>query len=194
MQRKSKAFNVRKSLAGLNSSAWKPVNSSKTSPQKEPTFNEQTSTSSIRDTEDIIDHLEERMMTDLKTSEAFSQKNDGGKSELHFNKHVDEVFKCRCNVCWEGRRIKSNITDQSPEAEFFKEFHFHSQENAQTIEKDFVFILKRLAPNKGMSNTLRLFIPDTACFIQSECRFIAYTGKVYESTNIFSKKNNRIKQ
>jgi len=178
MQRKSKAYQVGKSSNGLSSVAWKPVKLLKNSSQKESVFNDQTSTSSIRDTDEMTEHLEERMMTDLKTSEAFSQKNDVLKSDLHFNKHVEEVFKCRCNVCWEGRRLRHNFPDHSPEAAFFKEYKFQIQDSGQQTEKDFVFILKRLAPHKAMSNSLRLFIPDTACFIQGECKFIAYTGKV----------------
>ena len=185
MQRQSKDFKVRPSTTSINISPLKNNRSNRVSLIKRDSkftkgTRDELSTPSPRDhTQEEFDQFGERTLADIKNSDYASRhQHDLPKSDINFNKHVDEVSKCRCNVCVEGRRVHKELEDTSPEAAFFREFHFDHHENGPIPEKDFIFILKRLAPHKNVTNSLRLFVPDTACFIQGECRLLAFTGKV----------------
>lgn len=130
-------------------------------------------------TEEDLDYADDRGAYDLKMVDMnFGQKVEIGKDDINFDHHISEMSKCTCHVCFEGRRKKSNTILVGPEAAFFEDFHFDNSDGSLGLEKDFVFILKRLIPGKNMLNSLRICIPDTACFMQGECKFIAFTAKV----------------
>jgi len=46
------------------------------------------------------------------------------------------------------------------------------------IDKDFLFVLKRLLPAKNSQYSLRVLIPDTVVFWNGEAKFLIYNGKV----------------
>ena len=52
-----------------------------------------------------------------------------------------------------------------------------STEN-EIIDKDFLFILKRLIPSKNSIYSLRILIPDTVVFHNGEAKLLAFNGKV----------------
>ena len=130
--------------------------------------------------EDDFERSEDKHPIEIRLSENTNahSKHEMGKLEIKFDGHADQKFTCRCNICEEDSHKKRDHEEGCHEIIFFKGFTFDENQQSPPIEKDFVFILKRLAPLKYMMNTLRLFIPDTACFIQGECKLIVYTGKV----------------
>ena len=130
--------------------------------------------------EDDFERSEEKHPMETRLSENPNQhsKLEMGKLEIKFDGHANQKFTCRCNICGEDSHKKRAHEEGCHETIFFKGFVFDETQQNLPIEKDFVFILKRLAPPKYMMNTLRLFIPDTACLVQGECKMIVYTGKV----------------
>ncbi len=102
------------------------------------------------------------------------------RTDLLFKNHAEHGSKCECNVCKLQDKKKSTTIIQRPETAFFKNFNFEYHPNQHEVEKDFVFILKRLSNARNYSKGLQLFIPETACFSSGECKFIAYTSKVNE--------------
>jgi len=46
------------------------------------------------------------------------------------------------------------------------------------IDKDFLFVLRRLLPSKNSLYCLRILIPDTVLFSNGEAKFLVYNGKV----------------
>lgn len=45
------------------------------------------------------------------------------------------------------------------------------------MEKDFVFLLRRLLPIAKINRTLNIIIPDTVCFINGEPKLIVYNNR-----------------
>ena len=126
-----------------------------------------------------VDKIEEKIGEGFRLIENNNwHKNDVPKADIQFEKHAEHTYKCTCNICGEEVHRKREKLDLRQDTVFFKNFDFETQHQNLPLEKDFVFILKRLMPTKIMTRSLYLSIPETACFIQGECKFIVSTGKV----------------
>lgn len=53
----------------------------------------------------------------------------------------------------------------------------------ELMDRDFLFVLKRLLPAKNSFYSLRILIPDTVVFLNGEAKFLIYNGNV---SNFFS--------
>ena len=119
--------------------------------------------------------LEERALQ-TKLFDDIHEGKTNSKLEIEFDKHAEELYTCDCNVCMIEARRRKSVERNDASAAFFRNFDFHQKNNE--LEKDFTFILKRLIPPKHIARSLRLFVPDMACFIAGEAKLAVMTGKV----------------
>ena len=99
------------------------------------------------------------------------------KKDLHFINQADGDLKCYCSVCTVQNKYRPE-PEEVPRDPFFEDLDLTSNDQCQTYEKDFTFVLKRLMPTKHTSHTLRLRIPDTVIFINGQPKFFVLQNKV----------------
>ena len=144
---------------------------------KEGSFSRRIAFPSGRSTNDETERYEEmtpagKLANDL----IYDSKEEMKKLELQFDNHANETFKCDCALCIKELRKRKSLIQRGVSKDFFENFDFNLVNSE--LEKDFVFIIKRLIPSKNVPRSLRLFIPDTVAFINGEVKFIIMTGKV----------------
>ncbi len=105
-------------------------------------------------------------------------RNDIPKADIYFPKHAEHKYKCECNLCQEGNLQPRERLELRADLAFFNNFDFESGQNNNGGEKDFMLILKKLMPPRNVARSLYLSIPETACFVDGECKFIVSTSRV----------------
>ena len=95
--------------------------------------------------------------------------------------YAQERYCCPCDQCRSSmhsikKRKKIFPYESNPFARVFCSSPKHA---TMTEEKDFAFVLKRLMPPPNVDRSIRIMIPETAVFIGSELKTIAYTDKVF---------------
>lgn len=136
----------------------------------------------------IIYEIEEKEKADLpavKPRLFMTQKTDK-REDLLVERHVSDKFSCHCSVCMNsagrsGFDVSLKINPRSFDAS-------EQSTVGSDLDKDFVFVIKKLYPPKHVQRSLRLFVPDTAAFGGGEIKYIVMTGKVISSI-LFSKCN-----
>lgn len=118
-------------------------------------------------------------ISDLKrNADALLKIDEDGARGIKFVKHAEGVLQCQCKVCEiDNMHIKEEIKPL-PVGAFFQGFDFNQCLRDQDLEKDFVFVLKKLVPPRELPYTLRIFIPETIAFADGEAKFIVLTEKV----------------
>ena len=100
------------------------------------------------------------------------------KRDIHFVNQAEGKLKCYCNVCTVQNKYRPE-PEEVPRDPFFDDLDFSSNDQCQTYEKDFTFVLKYLMPTKHTSShTLRLRIPETVIFINGQPKFFVLQNKV----------------
>ena len=98
--------------------------------------------------------------------------------DQHNDNHANERFNCNCPLCDKETKILREKFERGKSAEFYIENE--SQRVRDDFENDFVFVLKHLVAPKNVQRSLRIFIPDTVAFNNSNIIFICFTGRVIE--------------
>lgn len=75
-----------------------------------------------------------------------SIKANTKKQELNFGHHAKEAFKCECDLCTKQTKKIVNKAERGISEQFFDMPEVFNAKDEP--EKDFVFILKKLAPPK----------------------------------------------
>lgn len=116
----------------------------------------------------------------MLNSQLYGKKND---SRTDFCPRA--ALKCDCAICKAETFKVREKNEETFEAKFFDDFDFETTNSS--VEKDFVFVLKRLIPPKNALGTIRVNIPETVCFISGEAKFIASTKVLYYMPELLEK-------
>lgn len=111
--------------------------------------------------------------------------------ENKFDKKALEAFRCRCLVCVKASERQlilfinnlrlskilkvKNTGICKPMSNKEIETVNNNPKKPKLIERDFVFILRRLVPPARAQRSLNINIPDTVCFIGGDPRLIIYS-------------------
>jgi hypothetical protein len=133
----------------------------------------------IAETQDALDH---------RTYDIVYEDQRLRFLEAKFDKKALEAFRCPCLVCVcaSHRRYLIAIINYNRLSKPLKykndSYVSRTNENnsqvtrkSKPVERDYVFIMRRLVPPARASRSLNINVPDTVCFMAGDPRLIMYS-------------------
>lgn len=136
-----------------------------------------SSQSSIYGNNVTVEDSIEKSLEPLKQYKQDAVVEKGHYPQNHVHIQAEGKLKCACTICTAQNLMRTEPDDPFTDP-FFVNLQNGLNDHQVSLERGFVFVLKRLMPLKHMAHGLSIKVPETLVYIDGEAKFFALTGKV----------------